>query len=184
MFSENKDFRWECRNKLIEKLCGCNAASLPKVGAVNESICSMAIYSETGCLKYSISDDSICIQSCLQPCERWKFDCQKIEEEASSIWSHNDDSSKWATIQLTVLDFDYDVFEEQYLWTLENFIGSFGGVLALFLGLDVTVLIPMFIYIAAIFYNIVSAIRQARKKKLEFINSRDGNLRNVVVVPK
>ncbi len=141
-----------------------------------------------------MSNEEDCINSCQHPCEQWNFDCQLIENfgvpwPTSYLASPtnqyvNPQYSYEATIQLTVTDFDYPVFEEEYLWTLQDFVGSFGGVLRLFLGLDATILLRAFFFIVSVFGGISAAIVQIRKKKIEMTTTLNTNMRTVFVVPK
>ena len=122
-------FRWECRAELIKRLCNCTAASLPirEVPSLSDD-CTLAAYKN--CLKYNANDDFECRKNCLRSCRReiyqWKFDNQyAIGNDNQSI------------LILRVEEFDYAIFEEEYEWTFEEFLGEFGGNLGLWMGLDI-----------------------------------------------
>jgi hypothetical protein len=163
--------------------------TLPKNGLQNGSECSMAKYIECN-LKFDVSDEEDCIKSCLQPCEQWKFGCQRIEESGFP-WTNNIDYyitfspqySKKATIKLAITDFRYVLYEEQYVWTVEEFVGSFGGVLGLLLGLDANFLYHLFLYIVSVIYGLVVEIVHMGKRNMETATLLGANPRNTVVVP-
>ena len=71
-----------------------------------------------------------------QPCERIRF--KAITE--STVLPDSDQ----AQIELKFLSFEYFVIEETYVWTTEDLIGAFGGILGLWVGLNFVFLISFF----------------------------------------
>jgi hypothetical protein len=164
--------------------------TLPVSASVLEGMnCSMAQY--TAChLEYYGNEDNHCVDSCLLPCERWKYNSQLIEDTGYPWPSNyqvtpiiNEQYSQWATIRLSVLDFDFPVFTEQYVWTFQNFAGSFGGALSILLGIDVTVVFQSLFYVCTVLYGFGAAIMRIRKKRADAAMPFVVHQRNIVVVP-
>ena len=122
-------YRLKCRARLIRRLCNCTAASLPirEMSSLSDE-CTLAVYQN--CLKYYASDDFECRKNCSRSCKReiyqWKYDKARCTGNDNHI-----------NLILRVEDFGYAIFEEEYEWTFEEFLGEFGGNLGLWMGLDV-----------------------------------------------
>jgi hypothetical protein len=154
---------------------------MPRNAQYYGSDCTMHKYLACD-LTFDIFADDPCVKSCLKPCERWVYHSQCV------IDNTNDAYATLAELQLTVSNFDYQVFDEQYVWSLETFVGAIGGVLGFFLGFDLTVVFHMCLYVLKILNGAWMAIRKLRKKDEANMPDNDAtshhaNHKTIVVIP-
>ena len=72
------------------------------------------------------------ILKCLPPCNQRNYMMQQPTTIESDYYSW-----QYARIELMVASFTFARFTESYVWQAEDIIGALGGVLGLWLGLDV-----------------------------------------------
>ncbi len=75
--------------------------------------------------KYNYS----CQENCLDPCRTTNF----ILDSVSHFKNTRENGTK---IELVMASFDYPMFLETYMWTMETFLAQFGGALGLWLGIS------------------------------------------------
>lgn len=74
-----------------------------------------------------------CKQRCLQPCIYWKYRIWELSTEKISNGS--------AVLTINCANHIYMVIEEEYYWTEETFMAALGGILGLWLGIDLIVIV-------------------------------------------
>ena len=78
-----------------------------------------------------------CEKSCLDICERITY----FNPTSSSWYSDPIDEvykqASYTLIRLTIASFDYPIFEETLKWSFLSFLGTIGGALGLWLGINV-----------------------------------------------
>jgi hypothetical protein len=138
----------KCRVHLIQKLCNCSATSWYYLVPTNLRECRASDY--FSCLKKKSSEDSNCINRCVNLCQRWKF----LSDELSC--SCNLDGG---LILLKIVDFDYPILVEQVAWTFDTISGSFGNVMQCYLGLDFSTIILFATEKAKWFFTVIFGLR-------------------------
>ena len=80
-----------------------------------------------------ITEDRICQDKCLPPCEHWTY----IFNETGSIFCFDGQIISGMSINLYVKDYTYIIFQDQFEITFNSLLASLGGALGICLGLDV-----------------------------------------------
>lgn len=120
----------ECRVSLFQQLCNCTPTTW-------SSWASLELYKECRlsnyihCATYTGYDDAQCMK---EQCGTLGDLCERRIFELALV--KGDPSLTGARLVLQVGSLDYPVFEEQYRYTLEEFIGVLGGAIGFYLGLD------------------------------------------------
>jgi Amiloride-sensitive sodium channel len=78
-----------------------------------------------------------CEKGCLDICERITY-----FNPPDSIWNDYPidevyKQANYSLIQLTIASFDYPIFEETLKWSFLSFLGTIGGALGIWLGINV-----------------------------------------------
>ncbi len=71
------------------------------------------------------------ILKCSPPCNKRNYEMQPATNILTGC------ARQCAKIQLNVNSFSYSCFTENYVWTVEDIIAALGGILALWLGIDI-----------------------------------------------
>jgi hypothetical protein len=131
----------ECRKALIQKFCGCSPITLQKctTEVVTEKVqeCTFAQYEN--CLNYSGKEDEKCRTKCLDNCEYWQYDIgvPSINPGDCEVVYAEETCEDGTTISISILRYDFLIFQESYEWTLSDFIASFSGALGLCFGINI-----------------------------------------------
>ncbi len=82
-----------------------------------------------------------CEENCPEACSSYSF-------TLSSVWDYDNARINTTRFEIGIDTFDYAMFNETYKWTMESFLGEFGGALGVWLGID---LIKVLRFVTTIF---------------------------------
>lgn len=105
-----------------------------------------------------------CTRSCTDLCEKMVFNI--MQRRISNIFEQT------AQLTISIKSFQYPIFEEKLKWNQETFLGAFGGIVGLFLGLDFFKIF-MYTYILLIF--LYKKYRQKKEERTENENPATEN---------
>ncbi len=143
----------KCRVNLIQKLCNCSATSWYYLIPSNQRECRASDYFT--CLEYGSTDDSNCINECVNLCKRWKF----LSDELALTDTNCDEG----LIVLKIDKFDYPIFTEQVAWTFDTISGSFGNVIRCYLGLDFSTIVLFAVEKAKWLFTVILGLKECLK---------------------
>lgn len=123
----------KCRNALIRERCNCSSTQMMTVGSLVDQ-CRLGRVA--ACQKQNISNYSLleCLVGCPQACEQRIYNRIYTAEK----YRVSNVSTEESDIIVTAISFDYPIFEEIPAQTFPSFIGALGGILGLWLGLDIS----------------------------------------------
>jgi hypothetical protein len=134
---------WLCYYAAILETCNCSATAFsymspaPSPGVIE---CNMNIYNNCRILT-SKSESKYCKEFSLTgtlppPCETWSF-LSVISGSSNEPWSTDEMTAVQATTaRFSVKNFIYAEIEEQPVFTYQQFLAAFGGMLGIWLGLS------------------------------------------------
>jgi hypothetical protein len=153
-----------CRNDLIQQFCRCSPIMIQtaeKIGET-ETLCTFEHYEK--CLNYSGNEDEDCRSKCVESCEQWQFE---ISEPRKINCIEFSDKSPKAIIRIKIVKFDYAIYEEFFIWTLEDFISAISGALGLWFGFNFIVIIRFVFYMFAIISVKLLSFSKFKKRNSE-----------------
>uniref|UniRef100_A0A914XKI0 Uncharacterized protein n=1 Tax=Plectus sambesii TaxID=2011161 RepID=A0A914XKI0_9BILA len=129
-------YRYNCRVDYVRQMCGCEPTAWPGTAAVEKQYCSLRKL-ETCQLSPDV-DFSNCSTSIYPtPCQLGAYQATIATTPLNTAY---------AKVTLQLLDRpSYPSYEETLPWTTETFVGAFGGVLGMWIGLDALVLFELFL---------------------------------------
>jgi hypothetical protein len=122
------------------------------------------------------------ILQCLPPCNQPNYEMQQKNSGGYS-------DSQFASIQLTVESFTYASYTENYVWGVEDIIGALGGVISLWLGIDIKMSMELIGSAIYLLYSFVVTCRRKddnsedNNRELENANEEEFRLQTIVIVP-
>uniref|UniRef100_A0A914W2C4 Uncharacterized protein n=1 Tax=Plectus sambesii TaxID=2011161 RepID=A0A914W2C4_9BILA len=129
-------YRCNCRLDYVRQMCGCEPTAWPTIAPVEKQYCSLRKLDT--CQLSPDVDFSNCTTS-IYPTLR------QLGAYQATIATTPLDKA-YAKVTLQLLDRpSYPSFEETLPWTTETFVGAFGGVLGMWIGLDALVLFELFL---------------------------------------
>lgn len=137
-YKTRETFFAECRTALFREMCNCTPTTWSSWIADGYKECQLIDY--TFCANYSSDEDKCDAKADL--CESWQFDIRSVQVEYSY---------SGAIIELSLSSLNYPVFTEKFEYSLEEFLGAFGGAVGFYLGLD-------FFRLFLIIINIISLL--------------------------
>lgn len=149
-----QDCEQQCRSNQIKELCGCTPITFSK-NYESGTLVNCTMNKLENCSQYLRNEDKNCTDECVSNCAQWHYAIDVVKLYGQNISLHE----KVQEVTMTMSSFDYIILTEEYTWTFESFIGAFGGVLGIWLGLDFGVLIEL------VFTPIIMLLRKLLSKK-------------------
>ena len=70
-------------------------------------------------------------------------------------------------VMLEMTDFKYTIFEESMAWTFDAFVGNLGGVLGLWLGIDMIVMTEILLFVVSLSFGFCRR-RKTRANEVQY----------------
>ena len=141
-----------CRFNQIIKLCGCAPNTFSKSYA-SDTFANCTIEKYKTCWPYLGNEDQNCTDKCVPNCEKWYY-----EFEIKAYYRPHDSEIVHA-VQIQILSSSYFILTEEYTYNFELFIGTLGGAIGIWFGLNFVILIGF------VFKPIMTLIRQLLSRK-------------------
>jgi hypothetical protein len=131
---------WLCLYALIENQCNCTPTANPLMSpppSVGLPECNTNIYNVCGFINQSIVPmPPECKSTYPAPCENWSFLSTVISLTENEPKTTNKGIFDVTVVRISVKDFSYLEIAEQRVFTLQQFLAAFGGMLGIWLGLS------------------------------------------------
>ncbi len=109
----------------------------------------MEKYENETCLEALRNGDRNCTEKCVPNCAKWIYEIDVRSDEDMELLDYN--NSQYVNIK--IMNLDYLIMIETYVWTFELFIGALGGAMGMWLGLDFIALIEFIFKPITILYR-------------------------------